>query len=115
MKFLGTVYQVWQLICSAAQGTPPLQVTSTTKVTNLNADKLDDQEGSYYAPIASPTFTGTPKAPTPATADNSTNIATTAFIKAQGYITSASSGAKISVAVTAPASPGAGDFWYQVI
>ena len=36
--------------------------------------------------FASPTFTGTPTAPTPATADNSQKIATTAFVKAQGYI-----------------------------
>lgn len=34
------------------------------------------------APIVSPTFTGDPKAPTPATADNDTSIATTAFVKA---------------------------------
>lgn len=40
------------------------------------------------APLASPTFTGTPAAPTPATADNSTTLATTAFVKAQGYLTS---------------------------
>ncbi len=34
------------------------------------------------APINSPTFTGSPKAPTPPAADNSTKIATTAFVKA---------------------------------
>src|SRR5262249_26089295 len=39
-----------------------------------------------YALLASPTFTGDPKAPTPATADNDTSIATTAFVKAQGYL-----------------------------
>lgn len=33
------------------------------------------------APLASPTFTGDPKAPTPAAADNDTSIATTAFVK----------------------------------
>lgn len=38
-------------------GTAPLVVASTTKVTNLNADKLDDQEGSYY--LDSANFTGT--------------------------------------------------------
>jgi hypothetical protein len=38
-----------------------------------------------YAPLASPTFTGTPAAPTAATADSSTTIATTAFVKAQAY------------------------------
>jgi hypothetical protein len=37
------------------------------------------------ADLASPTLTGDPKAPTPATADNDTSIATTAFVKAQGY------------------------------
>jgi hypothetical protein len=34
-------------------------------------------------------LTGNPSAPTPATSDNSTRIATTAFVKAQGYLTSA--------------------------
>jgi hypothetical protein len=44
---------------------------------------------SPYAPLASPTFTGVPTAPTAPTATNTTQIATTAFVKAQGYITSA--------------------------
>jgi hypothetical protein len=44
---------------------------------------------STYAPIASPALTGNPTAPTPATSDNDTSIATTAFVKAQGYLTSA--------------------------
>ena len=33
---------------SVATGTSPFTVTSTTKVANLNADYLDDQDGSYY-------------------------------------------------------------------
>jgi len=33
-----------------------------------------------YAPITSPTLLGTPKSTTPSTSDNSTNIATTAFV-----------------------------------
>ena len=37
---------------------------------------------SQYAPKASPTFTGTPKAPTPAAGDNTTQLATTAFVQA---------------------------------
>lgn len=37
------------------------------------------------ASLASPAFTGTPTAPTAATATNSGQIATTAFVKAQGY------------------------------
>ena len=44
---------------------------------------------STYAPLASPALTGTPTAPTALTADSSTTIATTAFVKAQGYLTSA--------------------------
>ena len=35
--------------------------------------------------LNSPVFTGNPQAPTPLTADNSTSLATTAFVKAQGY------------------------------
>ena len=35
------------------------------------------------APLASPPFTGTPTAPTPTTGDNSTKLATTAFVQAQ--------------------------------
>jgi hypothetical protein len=37
------------------------------------------------APLASPALTGTPTAPTVATADSSTSIATTAFVKNQAY------------------------------
>jgi hypothetical protein len=35
---------------------------------------------SGFAPLASPTFTGDPKAPTPTAGDNDTSIATTAFV-----------------------------------
>ncbi|ELI9341525.1 phage tail protein [Escherichia coli] len=37
---------------------------------------------SQYAPKESPTFTGTPKAPTPAAGNNTTRIATTEFVQA---------------------------------
>lgn len=43
-----------------------------------------------FATLASPTFTGTPTAPTPASTDNSTTIATTAFVK--GAISGAGQG-----------------------
>lgn len=47
---------------------------------------------SLYATLASPTFTGDPKAPTPATADNDTSIATTAYVQSNlaSYATLAS-------------------------
>ena len=66
----------------------PFTVDSTFIVTNLNADQLDGQEGTYYAPLASPTFTGTPVLPTGTTgvtqtaADNSTKLSTTAYADA---------------------------------
>lgn len=44
------------------------------------------------APLASPALTGTPTAPTAPTADNSTTVATTAFVKNQQYATLASPG-----------------------
>jgi SPRY domain len=47
------------------------------------------------APIASPIFTGDPKAPTPATADDDTSIATTAYVKANlgSYLTTTAAAA----------------------
>ena len=44
------------------------------------------------APLDSPAFTGTPTAPTPATTDSSTRIATTEFVKGQGYLTDSAPG-----------------------
>lgn len=56
------------------------QWTDATHIQGINASSLN------FAPLASPIFTGDPQAPTPATADNDTSIATTAFVKAQGYV-----------------------------
>lgn len=53
---------------------------------------------SAKADIASPAFSGNPTAPTPATGDNDTSIATTAFVKAQGYTSNA--GTVTSVAIS---------------
>ena len=49
----------------------------------LDADLLDGQHGSYYAPLASPSLTGTPVAPTAAVGTNTTQLATTAFVNAE--------------------------------
>lgn len=54
------------------------------------ADNTLQANINLKADIASPTFTGDPKAPTPPTADNDTSIATTAYVQAQGYATSVS-------------------------
>lgn len=45
------------LISDVAQGTAPLTVTSNIKVANLNADLLDDQDGSYYLALGNATGT----------------------------------------------------------
>lgn len=51
-------------------------VAGKTGVVTLEVADIADA-----APIDSPTFTGSPTAPTPATADNDTSIATTAHVK----------------------------------
>ena len=56
-------FQAESIILTQTTGTAPMSVSSSTVVTNLNADKLDGQDGSYYAPINSPTFTGTVSLP----------------------------------------------------
>ena len=71
---------------------------STAAPTDLSVASVMTMLGA--APLASPTFTGTPRAPTPATSDNSTQIATTAFVKAQatasGTVTSITAGTGLS-------------------
>jgi hypothetical protein len=52
------VFGAPNFVSTVAIGTQPYAATSTTVNTNLNADLLDGQHGSYYAPIASPSFTG---------------------------------------------------------
>jgi phage-related tail fiber protein len=42
-----------------------------------------------YAPLASPALTGSPTATTASNSDNSTRIATTAYVQAQSYVTTA--------------------------
>lgn len=42
------------------------------------------QVGTLYAPLASPAFTGTPTAPTPAAGTNTTVLATAAFVQLEG-------------------------------
>lgn len=56
-------------------GTPTAgQVAEWTDATHV-------QGVSTYAKLASPVFTGDPQAPTPATTDNDTSIATTAYVR----------------------------------
>jgi len=49
------LYIADQVISSVATGTAPLTIASTTLVSNLNADLLDGQEGSYYLDLTNAT------------------------------------------------------------
>lgn len=69
-----------QITSTVTTGTAPMVIASTTKVANLNADLFDGSDSSVFALLASPAFTGTPTAPTASAGDNSTQIATTAFV-----------------------------------
>ena len=48
----------------------------------LDADLFDGAESALFARLANPTFTGVPAAPTAADGTNTTQIATTAFVRA---------------------------------
>ena len=69
----------------AGAGTPsttPPQMDSTATVgtsTNFSREDHIHPSDTSRAPLNSPAFTGAPTAPTPAAADNSTRLATTAF------------------------------------
>ncbi|HEX8817581.1 MAG TPA: hypothetical protein VF753_18970 [Terriglobales bacterium] len=84
---------------------------STNSVANVfgRVGAITAQSGDYVvgqvtgaAPLASPAFTGTPTAPTPAAADSSTKIATTAWVNEQGYGSSSGN-------VSGPSSSTSGD------
>ena len=83
-----------------------LKIASLTSATAVNlANGL-----AAKANIDSPAFTGTPTVPTPAAGDNTTNIATTAFVGA------AIAAQKFNYTVSAnpPSGGNNGDFWFQV-
>lgn len=68
----GSTATIKQILKAIQDGNGNNIVNTYATKTDLNAK----------APLASPTFTGTPKSTTPASSDNSTRIATTAFVKA---------------------------------
>lgn len=63
--------------------TPPdLSSYITSAAAGVSQSSLTTQLASY-AELASPTFTGTPSAPTPAASNNTTQVATTAFVQTE--------------------------------
>lgn len=93
----------------SARGTPsnttPLMDGTETAGTETNWARGNHRHptDTSRAALASPTFTGEPKAPTPTSGDNSTKIATTAFVKAAVSSATLPSGTKmLFYAATAP-------------
>ena len=78
---LGASSRVWNNVY-ATTFTGKLEGNAKTAsyADKAKADNNGNQIDTTYAPIASPTFTGTPKAPTAAAGTNTTQIATTAFV-----------------------------------
>lgn len=84
-----------------SSGTPTVgQVAIWTDATHIQGQSAS---AAGLAPINSPAFTGTPTAPTPVTGDNSTNVATTSFVKSQAYAPLASPA--LTGTPTAPTQP----------
>lgn len=93
-------------------------------VTNLTTDL------GLKAPLNNPALTGTPTAPTAAAAVNTTQIATTAYVKSQGYVPDALSNgtmyvrqnagwvalptpAPTTISDSPPGSPQVGQLWWE--
>jgi len=68
---------------NAESGLDTRITSNTTSITtNTNNISTNTADILLKAPIASPAFTGVPTAPTATTSDNSTQLATTAYVKA---------------------------------
>lgn len=63
--------------------------------------------------VTGTTALGVATSTTPATADNSANIATTAWVKLQGYGAGGGGGASVTISDTAPVAPTAGSLWFD--
>ena len=96
-SFTTTVNSIGGVSSSTIAGLPTTVNSNTLSITANTADLL------LKAPLASPTFTGAPSAPTPATNDNSTKIATTEFVKASIIAANAGLSSIGNIAVTSNA------------
>ena len=96
--------EVTNLVTDLAGKAPTVHAHAQADVTNLVTDL------GLKAPLASPTFTGDPKSVTPATSDNDTSIATTAYVKAN---LAALPPAGATISDTPPGSPAVGQLWFE--
>jgi len=78
------------VIGQASSNTPSANAATPLAGTSLKYARADHVHptDSSRAPLASPTFTGVPAAPTAAADTNTTQIATTAYVIGQGYLKS---------------------------
>jgi len=86
-KLTGTVASArltgtYAISISGNAATATSATTATTATTASNSNALGGVAAASWAKLASPAFTGNPTAPTQAGADNSTKLATTAFVQA---------------------------------
>ena len=95
--------------------TSDMSTTVDAKLGELEGDVTSmEAEMAGKAPLASPALTGTPTAPTPATADNSTKIATTAFVQAV-VADLGGGGGSIVVSAEQPVGQEVGGLWYKLL
>ena len=96
--------------------TSDMSTTVDAKLGEIEGDVSNmETEMAGKAPLASPALTGTPTAPTPATADNSTKIATTAFVQAVVADLGGGGGGSIVVSAEQPADQEVGGLWYKLL
>jgi hypothetical protein len=114
-KDLAAVFNGGWYFLDATSGATPNGTTIIAPLTNAGTKRWISQTIQGAAPLLSPTFTGTPSAPTPGNTDNSTKLATTSFVKnvfpasgaTSGYQKFASGIVMQWGSVTCSATPGA--------
>lgn len=105
-----TLSQVTDVTATAAEVNKLDGVTATTAELNYvdGVTSAIQTQMDTKAPLASPALTGTPTAPTPAAADNTTKLATTAYVQTE--LASAGGGAWELIEEWTPTAVGSKDF-----
>jgi carbonic anhydrase/acetyltransferase-like protein (isoleucine patch superfamily) len=110
VDFTGVIYDTIQVgsintsnaVFSTANGSAPFSVVSNTLVSNLNADLLDGQHGTYYTGLTSSAFNQANSAYT--TANTGVSIGQEAFSQANAAYTQANTGTTIGLSALSQAN-----------
>lgn len=89
------------------------QLANKADTSALSSYLTTSAASTTYAPKASPALTGNPTAPTQTAGNNSTRIATTAFV--QTALSNVSGGNKIVLSSSTPSGMSSGDLWMKII